>query len=51
MLGMGTAIATTQFRMDRGQDVSPTFDGWERNRDGTYNFYFGYFNRDRKSVV
>jgi hypothetical protein len=33
-------------RYDRGQDVSPTFDGWERNPDGTYNFYFGYLNRN-----
>ena len=30
----------------RGQDISPTFDGWERNPDGTYSFYFGYFNRN-----
>ena len=30
----------------RGQDVSPTFDGWEDNADGTYSFYFGYLNRN-----
>ena len=30
----------------KGQDVSPTFDGWERNSDGTYTLYFGYFNRN-----
>lgn len=30
----------------RGRDVSPTFDGWERNSDGTYSFYFGYLNRN-----
>jgi len=30
----------------RGQDVSPTFDGWERNSDGTYTLHFGYFNRN-----
>jgi len=30
----------------RGQDVSPTFDGWEQNADGSYTFYFGYFNRN-----
>ena len=30
----------------RGQDISPTFDGWEQNADGTYTMYFGYFNRN-----
>jgi hypothetical protein len=30
----------------KGQDVSPTFDGWQRNADGTINLYFGYFNRN-----
>src|SRR5258708_32715266 len=30
----------------RGQDVSPTFEGWEGNPDGTFSFYFGYYNRN-----
>jgi hypothetical protein len=30
----------------RGQDISPTFDGWRQNSDGTYTFYFGYYNRN-----
>lgn len=34
------------FGFARGQDVSPTFDGWERNPDGTYSLYFGYYNRN-----
>jgi len=38
--------ATAQGGYTRGQDVSPTFDGWERNADGTYAFYFGYYNRN-----
>ena len=29
-----------------GQDVSPTYDGWEQNADGTYSLHFGYFNRN-----
>ena len=33
-------------RYNRGQDVSPTFDGWERNSDGTFRLYFGYYNRN-----
>jgi hypothetical protein len=35
----------------RGQDVSPTFDGWELNPDGTYTFHFGYFNRNTEEEL
>lgn len=31
---------------DRGQNVQPAYEGWDRNPDGTYNLYFGYFNRN-----
>jgi hypothetical protein len=34
------------FGSARGQDVSPTFDGWERNPDGSFSMYFGYYNRN-----
>jgi hypothetical protein len=30
----------------RGQDVSPTFEGWEKNPDGSYSMWFGYLNRN-----
>ena len=30
----------------RGQDVSPTFEGWEKNPDGSYSMWFGYYNRN-----
>jgi hypothetical protein len=30
----------------RGQDVSPTFDGWEKNPDGSFSMWFGYYNRN-----
>jgi hypothetical protein len=39
----------TQYR--RGQDVSPTFEGWEGNRDGTFSFYFGYLNRNSDEEI
>jgi len=29
-----------------GQNVSPGFEGWEQNADGSYNFLFGYMNRN-----
>ena len=31
---------------NRGQDVSPTFDGWEKNPDGSFSMWFGYYNRN-----
>jgi hypothetical protein len=30
----------------RGQNASPAFEGWERNEDGSFNFVFGYMNRN-----
>jgi hypothetical protein len=40
------SAAGAQARFARGQDVSPTYDGWERNGDGSYTLHFGYFNRN-----
>ena len=36
---------------DRGQDLSPTYDGWEQNADVTYSLYFGYFNRNTDEEI
>jgi hypothetical protein len=30
----------------RGQNASPAYEGWEQNADGSYNFLFGYMNRN-----
>src|SRR5215467_13680804 len=49
-LGVFT-VHSAQIRYARGQDVSPTFDGWQMNRDGTYTLYFGYFNRNSEEEV
>ena len=35
----------------KGQDVSPTFDAWERNPDGTFSMWFGYFNRNTQEEI
>jgi hypothetical protein len=35
----------------RGQDVAPAFEGWQRNTDGTYTFWFGYLNRNFEEQV
>jgi hypothetical protein len=34
-----------------GLDVTPAFEGWYPNVDGTATIYFGYFNRNEKQVV
>ena len=34
-----------------GQTVTPAFEGWYRNPDGTFSLSFGYFNRNAEEVV
>ena len=36
---------------DMGQTVSPAYEGWYKNPDGTFSLSFGYFNRKAKEVV
>lgn len=36
---------------ERGQPVSPIFEGWYENPDGTYSLSFGYFNRNSEEVL
>ena len=35
----------------RGQNVSPGFEGWEKNPDGSFNMMFGYMNRNWEEEV
>lgn len=35
----------------KGQTVTPAFEGWYRNPDGTYSLSFGYYNRNESEVV
>ena len=42
--------ADAQIRYDRGQNVAPVFEGWERNPDGTFNMVFGYMNRNYQEM-
>lgn len=56
LLGAGLVGLRAQFpfpgvKYTRGQDVSPTFDGWERNADGTSTFYYGYYNRNSEEEI
>jgi len=34
-----------------GQSVTPAFEGWYRNSDGTFSLSFGYYNRNADEVV
>ena len=34
-----------------GQTVTPVFEGWYRNPDGSFSLSFGYFNRNEKEVL
>lgn len=52
LLGQGAARGADPVRQlmdarpDRGQNVAPVFEGWQRNADGTFDLYFGYLNRN-----
>ncbi len=36
---------------DSGQGVTPAFEGWFKNPDGTFSIMLGYFNRNTREVV
>ncbi len=38
------AAAQTRFTYSKGQSVSPAFEGWMPNEDGSFTLYFGYMN-------
>jgi len=47
--------AQQQLRMepphDSGQSVTPAFEGWFANADGTFSILYGYFNRNMKQEL
>jgi len=47
--GQGFTFPGVQY--PRGQDVSPVYQGWQRNPDGTYSMWFGYYNRNTEQQV
>jgi hypothetical protein len=36
---------------DSGQSVTPAFEGWFKNSDGTFSLLVGYFNRNLKQTL
>lgn len=54
LFGIPAVIASLeagQFRYWSGQTVAPVFEGWERNPDGSFDFLFGYFNRNHEETL
>ncbi len=46
-LTAGTHEAAAQgLTFASGQNLSPAFEGWQINPDGSYNLVFGYINRN-----
>ena len=39
-------VLQPQQRFNSGQDIQPIFEGWTPNDDGSFNFLFGYLNRN-----
>ena len=57
VVGISVAgIAATQSQQDvpipheSGQSVSPSFEGWFKNPDGSFTMSFGYFNRNYRQT-
>src|SRR5579862_7257946 len=42
------AHAQTRFVYNDGQTVSPAFEGWVQDKDGSFTLYFGYMNSNWK---
>ena len=44
LLLIQAAGAQTRYTYSKGQSVSPSYEGWIQNDDGSYTLYFGYMN-------
>jgi len=57
LLGAATIVLAYQtangqsLSYSSGQTVSPAFEGWEKNDDGSFNMMFGYMNRNWEEEV
>ena len=49
MARVGTDAQTLSYL--RGQSISPAFEGWEKNADGSFNMLFGYINRNWEQEI
>jgi len=46
-----TGVSTQSLSYASGQDVSPAYEGFEKNADGSFNLVFGYMNRNWEEEV
>ena len=46
VLAVAASPAGAQAAAGGGESISPAYEGWEQNRDGSYNLVFGYMNRN-----
>jgi len=57
VMGVTCAVLVTiqglyaQIQYFQGQNVAPVFEGWERNEDASFNFVFGYMNRNYEETL
>lgn len=42
----GVALGQLSLSYSSGQKVSPAFEGWDQNPDGSFNMIFGYMNQN-----
>ena len=48
MLPVFSLSAGAQIAYRTGQNVQPSYEGWMRNDDGSYDLVFGYYNRNKE---
>lgn len=55
LLALSAATASAQLPLepprDAGNSVTPAYEGWFQNEDGTYSLLVGYFNRNMKETL
>jgi hypothetical protein len=49
LAGIGIGVGAQSY--STGQNVSPAYEGWEKNEDGSFNFLFGYMNRNWEEEI
>lgn len=45
------SLVSAQSAHQRGQNIAPAYEGWEKNPDGSFNLVFGYFNRNWEEEI
>ena len=46
-----SGAANAQLSYSSGQSVSPAFEGWDQNPDGSFNMIFGYMNQNWEEEI